>query len=795
MKLNRKWINEEFVDLHEVSDKEFVETLTVFGQKVETWERMDAEIKNVVVGKVLSMVRHPSSDHMFICQVDVGQEAPVQIVTGAQNVHEGDLVPAALHNSWLPGGVHITKGKLRGEVSNGMLCSFGELGLTQNDLPGVFADGIWILEPEAGKPGDDINLVIGNDDTVVDFEITNNRPDCYSIIGLARETAAAFGRHMKHHDPVVHGSDAGSIFEHLDVEVPAEKLCNRYTSRMVANVKIGPSPKWMRQRLRANGVRPINNIVDITNYVMLEYGQPMHAFDLKYVKDGQIVVRNAAAGETITTLDGTVRELSPEMLVIADAEKPSAVAGVMGGEYSGIHNDTNTIVFESACFKGSSVRLTAKKLGMRTESSGRFEKGLDPMNCEGALLRALELVEQLSAGEVVSGVIDIDHADHALRRVPFDADWMNRFLGISLTREEMVESLRPLEIAVVGNECIVPSYRADLEQKADIAEEVARMYGYDKIPTTALRGSAEAIITPEQDFERRINNAMIAMGYDEIVTYSFMSPKMYDKICLPADHPMRKSVVITNPLGEDTSIMRTTGLPSMLDTLARNYNNRNPEAWLYEISSEYLPREGEDLPEEKAVLMVGCYGGEADFFTLKGTVESLLSRLNLPRADYTAVSTHPSYHPGRFAVLTVGDVEIGSVGEVHPTVLENFGIGCRAWVARLDIARMFAARLPEATYHALPRFPASTRDLAVICDESLPVAAIEKTITGAVGNILEQIKLFDVYRGAPVPAGKKSVAYSLVLRAADRTLTVEECDKAIEKALKALSQYGITLRA
>ena len=483
------------------------------------------------------------------------------------------------------------------------------------------------------------------------------------------------------------------------------------------------------------------------------------------------------------------------MLVIADSEKPSAVAGVMGGEYSGIHEDTNTIVFESACFKGSSVRLTAKKLGMRTESSGRFEKGLDPMNCEGALLRALELVEQLGAGEVVSGVIDIDHADHTLHRIPFDADWINRFLGIDITRKEMTDYLRPLEIAVAGDECIVPSYRADLEQKADIAEEVARMYGYNKIPTTALRGSAEAVVTPEQDFERRINSAMIAMGYDEIVTYSFMSPKMYDKICLPAESPMRKSVVITNPLGEDTSIMRTTGLPSMLDTLARNYNNRNPEAWLYEISSEYLPREGEELPEEKAVLMIGCYGGDADFFTLKGTVESLLSRLNLPRADYTAVSTHPSYHPGRFAVLTVGDVEIGSVGEVHPKVLENFGIDCRAWVARLDIARLFAVRLPEATYHPLPRFPASTRDLAVICEDSLPVAVIEKTISGAVGGILEQIRLFDVYRGAPISAGKKSVAYSLVLRAADRTLTVEECDKAIERALNALSQYGITLRA
>ena len=701
MNLSMRWLD-EFVHV-DTPIHDFCEALTMSGSKVEGYEVEGAEIENVVVGKVLAMERHPDSDHMWICQVDVGKSEPVQIVTGAQNVHVGDLVPAALHKSHLPGGITITKGKLRGVESNGMLCSLKELGLTTHDFPYAIEDGIFILQ-EACAIGEDIRTAIGLNDTVVEFEITSNRPDCLSIIGLARETAATYRLPLHLHTPVVQGA-GGDVNSLLKVRVENTELCQRYMAAVVRNIKVASSPRWLRERLRACGVRPINNIVDITNYVMLEYGQPMHAFDLKYVKDGQIVVRNAAAGETITTLDGTVRELSPEMLVIADAEKPSAVAGVMGGEYSGIHEDTDTIVFESACFKGSSVRLTAKKLGMRTESSGRFEKGLDPMNCEGALLRALELVEQLGAGEVVSGVIDIDHADHALRRVPFDADWMNRFLGISLTREEMVESLRPLEIAVVGNECIVPSYRADLEQKADIAEEVARMYGYDKIPTTALRGSAEAIITPEQDFERRINNAMIAMGYDEIVTYSFMSPKMYDKICLPADHPMRKSVVITNPLGEDTSIMRTTGLPSMLDTLARNYNNRNPEAWLYEISSEYLPREGEDLPEERAVLMVGCYGGEADFFTLKGTVESLLSRLNLPRADYTAVSTHPSYHPGRFAVLTVGEVEIGSVGEVHPTVLENFGIGCRAWVARLDIARMFAARLPEATYHALPRFP------------------------------------------------------------------------------------------
>ena len=701
MNLSMRWLD-EFVHV-DTPIHDFCESLTMSGSKVEGYEVEGAEIENVVVGKVLAMERHPNSDHMWICQVDVGKSEPVQIVTGAQNQKVGDLVPVALDGATLPGGVTITKGKLRGVESNGMLCSLKELGLTTHDFPYAIEDGIFILQ-EACAVGEDIRTAIGLNDTVVEFEITSNRPDCLSIIGLARETAATYRLPLHLHTPVVQGA-GGDVNDLLKVRVENTELCQRYMAAVVRNIKVASSPRWLRERLRACGVRPINNIVDITNYVMLEYGQPMHAFDLKYVKDGQIVVRNAAPGETITTLDGTVRELSPEMLVIADAEKPSAVAGVMGGEYSGIHEDTDTIVFESACFKGSSVRLTAKKLGMRTESSGRFEKGLDPMNCEGALLRALELVEQLGAGEVVSGVIDIDHADHALRRVPFDADWMNRFLGISLTREEMVESLRPLEIAVVGNECIVPSYRADLEQKADIAEEVARMYGYNKIPTTALRGSAEAIVTPEQDFERRINNAMIAMGYDEIVTYSFMSPKMYDKICLPADHPMRKSVVITNPLGEDTSIMRTTTLPS------------------------------------------------------------------------------------------IGDVEIGSVGEVHPTVLENFGIGCRAWIARLDIARLFAVRLPEATYHALPRFPASTRDLAVICDESLPVAAIEKTITGAVGNILEQIKLFDVYRGAPVPAGKKSVAYSLVLRAADRTLTVEECDKAIEKALKALSQYGITLRA
>ena len=456
MKLNRKWLNEEFVDLSNVSDKEFVETLTVFGQKVETWERLDAEIKNVVVGKVLSMVRHPNSDHMWICQVDVGGDAPVQIVTGAQNVHEGDLVPAALHNSWLPGGVHITKGKLRGEPSNGMLCSFSELGLTQNDLPGVFADGIWILNDEDCTIGEDINLVIGNDDTVVDFEITNNRPDCYSIIGLAREAAAAFGKPMRHHEPVVHGSDAGDIYDHLDVDVPATKLCNRYTSRMVANVKIAPSPKWLRRRLRANGVRPINNIVDITNYVMLEYGQPMHAFDYRYVSSGKIVVREAEDGETLTTLDGSVRNLKAGMLVIADENKPIGLAGIMGGENSEIKDDTAMVVFESANFDGTSIRQTALALGMRTEASGKFEKRLDPMMTVPAVQRACELVEMLGCGDVLNGTIDVINYVPEEKTLPLEPEKINRLLGTNISKEDMVKYLNRLEIPVEGDTILVP---------------------------------------------------------------------------------------------------------------------------------------------------------------------------------------------------------------------------------------------------------------------------------------------------------------------------------------------------
>ena len=574
MKLNRKWLHEEFVDLSHVSDREYVEKLTVFGQKVETWERMDSEIKNVVVGKVLEIVRHENSDHMWVCQIDVGEEEPVQIVTGAQNVKVGDMVPVAKHNSWLPGGVHITKGKLRGVKSNGMLCGLEELGLTQGDFPYAILDGIFIIEEEC-TIGQDINEIIGNDDTIVEFEITNNRPDCYSVIGLARESAAAFGRPMKHHEPVVKGSDAGSIFEHLDVEVPAEHLCNRYSSRMVANVKIGPSPKWLRQRLRANGVRPINNIVDITNYVMLEYGQPMHAFDYRYVGSGKIVVREAEEGETLTTLDGNVRNLKPGMLVIADQNKPIGLAGIMGGENSEIMDDTTTVVFESANFNGTSIRQTALALGMRTESSGKFEKNLDPMMTVPAVQRACELVELLECGDVMEGIIDIINYVPQPKELPLEADKINKLLGTDISKEDMVKYLNLLEIEVEGDSIKVPSFRPDLNLMADIAEEVGRSYGYNEIPTTAFKTSTQGGYSPEMILESKAGQLCRSLGFSEIITYSFVSPAIFDNIRIPADSALRNAMRIQNPLGEDTSIMRTVALPSMLEILSRNnaYHN------------------------------------------------------------------------------------------------------------------------------------------------------------------------------------------------------------------------------
>ena len=788
MKLNRNWLHEDFVDLSHVSDKEYVEKLTVFGQKVETYERMDAEIKNVVVGRVASIVRHENSDHMWVCQIDIGQEEPVQIVTGAQNVHEGDLVPAALHNSWLPGGIHITKGKLRGEKSNGMLCSFAELGLTQNDLPDAYADGIWILNGEDCKPGDDINLVIGNDDTVVDFEITNNRPDCYSIIGLARESAAAFGMQMKHHEPVVKGSDAGSMYEMLDVEVPATELCNRYTARMVKNVKIGPSPKWLRNRLRANGVRPINNIVDITNYVMLEYGQPMHAFDYRYVASGKIVVREAEEGETLTTLDGNVRELKPGMLVIADECKPIGLAGIMGGENSEIMDDTTAVVFESANFNGTSIRQTALALGMRTEASGKFEKNLDPMMTVPAVQRACELVELLQAGDVMDGIIDIINYVPETKTLPLECDKINRLLGTEISKEEMIKYLNLLEIPVEDDMIQVPSFRPDLNLMADIAEEVGRSFGYNEIPTTAFKTSTQGGYSPFMLMENQAGTLCRSLGYSEIITYSFVSPAIFDNIRIPQDSVLRNTLKIQNPLGEDTSIMRTIALPSMLDILARNNAYHNKAAKLYELAKIYLPVEGQVLPEEPKMLVLGTYGTSETFFTLKGELEAILNGLRMPKATYTAVSTNPSYHPGRCAMVSINGVDLGYMGQVHPLVAKNYGIDCEVYCVEINFSALFDLRLPDPTYVPLPKYPTITRDLAIVCDESVTVAQVEAVIEKSAGKLLRNIRLFDIYRGVGIPEGKKSLAFSLELRADDRTLTDTDSEQVTSKILTALEK-------
>lgn len=792
MNLSMRWLK-DYVDIGNVSMRDFSEAMSMSGSKVEGWETEFDEVKNVVVGKILSVEPHPDSDHLVICQLDVGQEEPVQIVTGASNVYVGDLVPAALHKSQLPNGVKITKGKLRGVMSNGMMCSIGELNLTKGDFPYAVEDGIFLIQEDC-KPGQDIASAIGCDDTCVEFEITPNRPDCLSVIGLAREVAVTFDKPLNLHTPVVKGC-GDDIHNYLSVEVQNKELCPRYVARVVKNVKVGTSPRWMRERLRASGVRPIDNIVDITNYVMLEYGQPMHAFDIEYVKGSKIIVRNALSGETLTTLDGVERNLTEDMLVIADEEKASAVAGVMGGEHSGITEGTHTVVFESACFKGSSVRVTAKKLGMRTESSGRFEKGLDAQNCLPAIQRACELVELLGAGEVVDGVIDIDNTGYQPTVLHLDAEWINRFLGTDISEERMKQILTDLHFGVNGNEITVPSFRADVEHKADIAEEIARIYGYNNIPTTTAKGSPQGKYSEYQKFEQKINQTMLAQGLYEIMTYSFVSPKQYDKIRLPKDDPKRKSVVITNPLGEDTSIMRTNAIPSMMDILSKNYNNRNGAVSLYEIGNEYLPVEGEALPDEIPNLVLGMYGENKDFFTLKGVVENLLELLDIEDYDVTACAEDPTFHPGRCAILSKDGEEFGIIGEVHPLVCKNYEINTRVYVGKLDMFKLFALMNDEKTYVPLPKFPASARDLALLCDDSLPVLTMEKAIKNAAGKILEKVELFDVYKGSQIQQGKKSVAFNITMRAADRTLTDEEVGAAMSRILKAMEELGAQIRS
>lgn len=792
MNLSMRWLK-EFVTLDDMPIRDYTEAMTMSGSKVEGWETEGSEIDNVIVGKVLSLKRHPDSDHMWITQIDTGSGEPVQIVTGAQNLKVGDLVPVAMDKSTLPGDKKIRKGKLRGVESNGMLCSLSELGLTKHDFPYAIEDGIFVIEEECAL-GEPICEAIGFDDKKIEFEITSNRPDCFSVIGLARETAATFHKPLNLHTPVVkagHGSCKGM----LDVKVEAPDLCSIYSARIVKNVRVKPSPRWMRERLRAMGVRPINNIVDITNYVMLEYGQPMHSFDLRFIEEGKIRVRRAKNGETITTLDGVEHKLTDKNLVIADANKPIAIAGVMGGEYSGIVDDTTTIVFESACFNGASVRTTARDQGMRTDASSRYEKGLDPNNCLPALERACELVELLDAGDVLDDKIVDDHSSKECRRIHLDTDWINRFLDLNLTADDMKAILCKLECEFDGDDILVPSFRPDLQHKADIAEEIARFYGYNKIPGTALDGGAQGKYTPRQKFERTINDTMLALGASEIMTYSFISPKYYDKILMPADSPLRKSITISNPLGEDTSIMRTTALPSMLEVLSRNYNNRNAEACLFELASEYIPTTEDKLPIEKTNLIVGMYGNQSDYFTAKGMAEQILEKLCVYGWEIEASSKESSYHPGRCAVLSIEGNRLGVIGEIHPKVAGNYGIGERVYCFSLDVDLMYQYAKFEKTYAPLPKFPAVTRDIALICDDSTPVLTLEKAIVRGAGNLLENIKLFDVYKGEQIDASKKSVAFSIILRSGDSTLTDELIAGAMKKIMKELEKAGANLRS
>ncbi len=896
MILSRNWLN-EFVDLKDITDKEFNDEMTLSGSKVETIERPDENLKNVVVGKILEMKRHENSDHMWVCQIDVGQAEPVQIVTGAWNIHVGDYVPAALHGAHLPGGVKIEKGKLRGVESNGMLCSLKELGMTaehdfpyavitpaailndyhpidkdkpsipadikpgdkvygpvvaarvlecaplgdgtfhtcldlgdattvpdtrcsnlhegdlvayntksdtictledlhaeQKEFPHCIADGIFVLQEEDAEPGLNMARVLGFDDSIVEFEITPNRPDCLSVIGLAREASATFKRPLKLHTPEPHGC-GGSIADLVDIDIEDGDLCPRYTARMVKNVKIASSPRWMRERLRNSGVRPINNIVDITNYVMLEYGQPMHAFDFSCVEGGHIIVRTAREGETIQTLDGNERKLTPNMLCICDEHKPVCVAGVMGGANSEIVGDTAMVLFESANFNGVSVRRTASALGMRTDASSRYEKGLDMMNTIKAVERACELVELLGCGEVVDGVMDVVAKEKAPTVVKLEPDKINALLGTELSEDLMREILVSLGFILNGDDIYVPSWRGDVEHYSDIAEEVARFYGYNKIPCTLMRGeTTRGGFSEQQRFDRAIGGAVRALGYDEIITYSFISPTYYDKIRMPKDSSLRNSLKILNPLGEDTSIMRTTILPSMLEIIARNHSYRNKSARLYELGKIYLPRE-DGLADEPKYLSLGAYGDGVDFFSFKGSIETLLHELRITDVKYVACTDNDSYHPGRCAKVYAGETYLGVFGQIHPLVAANYGMDTEVYTAELSFDAMYEKRGDIPVYQPLPKFPAVTRDIAVVCDEAVTVGALEESIRRGAKGLLKDVSLFDIYRGPGVAIGKKSVAFNLVLRADDRSLTGEEADEDVQSILAALkADHNAVLR-
>ena len=774
---------------------QYIADMTMSGSKVETLAYLGKEIENVVVGRVDSMERHPDSDHLWVCQVDIGRGEDIQIVTGAQNLKPGDIVPAALDDSRLPGGVEIHAGKLRGVESNGMLCSYQELGLTEHDVPGACDHGILTLndDPDA-VVGRDIREVLGFDDWAVDFEITPNRPDCLSMIGLARESAVTYGLRYAPPTPIVRGG-AGRIEDVLKVTVEEPALCPRYTARVVKNVRIEPSPKWMRERLRACGVRPINNIVDITNYVMLEYGQPMHSFDYACLDGGEIIVRRAKEGEEMDTLDDKAHVLDTDMLVIADSHRAVAVAGVMGGANSEITENTQTVVFESANFDATSIRLTSRRLGMRTESSGRFEKGLDTRGTLPAVERACELIELLGAGEVCDGILDADNAQYAPKVLTLEPERVNRFLGTDVDKEEMLHYFDLLGFGIDGDKLTVPSWRLDVEQFNDLAEEVARFHGYDKIPTTLYAGATRYNPNPVIDLDDELRDILCALGYTEAQTFSFIGPRAFDRIRLAEDSPLRRTARIRNPLSDEMSVMRTTMLPSILDVAARNANMKNRNARIYELGSIYTPVDGERLPKESKVLALAAYG-EVDFFALKGVVEALAAELGMPRLGFTACRDNPSYHPGRCAVITADGKKIGVMGQIHPLVAENYNTIGEIYTAELDVPALLACRGGVTQYKPLAKFPAVSRDLAVVCAEEITNAQLEDCIREGVGELLESVELFDVYRGVQLGLGRKSMAYTITMRDRSRTLTDADADAAIARVLTILEEKtGAFIRA
>ena len=804
MNTSLSWIKAYVPDLN-VTEQEYTDAMTLSGTKVEGYEKMDADLDKIVVGQIEKIERHPDADKLVVCQVNIGSEK-IQIVTGAPNVEEGQKVPVVLDGgrvagghdgSLTKGGIEIKKGKLRGVESCGMMCSIEELGSTRDMYPEAPENGIYIF-PDDVEVGADAVEVLGLHDAVFEYEVTSNRVDCFSVIGIAREAAATFGKSF--YPPIVPetGNDEDAS-DYIKVEVRNQELCSRYCARVAKNIKIGPSPEWMQRRLASVGIRPINNLVDITNYVMEEYGQPMHAYDLDTIAGHQIIVRNAEDGETFTTLDGQERQLDRDVLMICDGEKSIGIAGIMGGENSMITDHVHTVLFEAACFDGTNIRKSSKRVGLRTDASGKFEKGLDPNNAKAAIDRACQLLEEMGAGEVVGGIVDVYSKVKEPVRVPFDENAVNQLLGTDISKEDMIAYLEKVELAYdeATNEIVAPTFRQDIFRLADLAEEVARFYGYDNIPTTLPRGEATiGKLSFKQRIEAAARNIAEFCGFSQGMSYSFESPKVFDKLLLPEDAPERQAIEISNPLGEDYSIMRTISLNGMLTSLATNFNRRNKDVRLYELGNIYLPKTLPltELPEERMQFTLGMYG-EGDFFSMKGVVEEFFEKIGMHKKDvYDPNAGKPFLHPGRQANILYDGTVVGYLGEVHPAVAENYGIGGRAYVAVLDMPEIIVRATFDRKYTGIAKFPAVTRDISMVVPKEILVGQIEEMIEQRGGSILESYHLFDLYEGAQIKEGHKSVAYSIVFRAKDRTLEDADVTKAMKKILNGLESMGIELR-